>query len=115
MRSFKDYVSEAQKKQNLHSNNKLALELGITSAAMSALYKGKSLPSDETMAKLAELAGIPEEEALVDLSIWRNADSPKTKEIWEKIRHIVLSLCLTMAVLSPFGSGSLAVSGNTGK
>lgn len=114
MRSFKDYVSEAQKKQNLHSNNKLALELGITSAAMSALYKGKSLPSDETMIKLAELAGIPEEEALVDLSIWR-AQTPKTKEVWEKIRHIVLSLCLTMAVLSPFGSGSLAASGNTGK
>lgn len=66
------------------------------------------------MIKLAELAGIPEEEALVDLSIWR-AQTPKTKEVWEKIRHIVLSLCLTMAVLSPFGSGSLAASGNTGK
>ncbi|MBQ8347804.1 MAG: helix-turn-helix domain-containing protein [Alphaproteobacteria bacterium] len=115
MRTIKDYISEAQKKQGIPSNNKLASALGITPSGVSVLYKGKSLPTDETMIKLAELAGIPEEEALVDLSIWRNADSPKTKEIWEKIRHIVLSLCLTMAVLSPFGSGSLAASGNTGK
>ncbi|MBR1945198.1 MAG: hypothetical protein IJ846_02755 [Alphaproteobacteria bacterium] len=114
MRSFKDYVSEAQKKQGIPSNNKLASALGITPSGMSVLYKGKSLPTDETMIKLADLAGIPEEEALVDLSIWR-AQTPKTKQVWEKIRHIVLSLCLTMAVLSPFGSGNLAASGNTNK
>ncbi len=114
MRTVKDYISEAQKKQGIPSNNKLAHALGITPTALSAIYKSKNIPSDETMIKLAELAGIPEEEALVDLSIWR-AQTPKTKEVWEKIRHIVLSLCLTMAVLSPFGSGSLAASGNTGK
>lgn len=114
MRTVKDYISEAQKKQGIPSNNKLAYALGITPTALSAIYKSKNIPSDETMIKLAELAGIPEEEALVDLSIWR-AQTPKTKEVWEKIRHIVLSLCLTMAVLSPFGSGNLAASGNTGK
>lgn len=115
MRTVKDYISEAQKKQNIPSNNKLAYALGITPTALSAIYKSKNIPSDETMIKLAELAGIPEEEALVDLSIWRNENSPKAKEIWEKVRHIVLSLCLTMAVLSPFGGGNLAASGNTNK
>lgn len=114
MRTVKDYISEAQKKQGIPSNNKLAYALGITPTALSAIYKSKNIPSDETMIKLAELAGIPEEEALVDLSIWR-AQTPKTKEVWEKIRHIVLSLCLTMAVLSPFGGGNLAASGNNGK
>ncbi len=114
MRTVKDYISEAQKKQGIPSNNKLAYALGITPTALSAIYKSKNIPSDETMIKLAELAGIPEEEALVDLSIWR-AQTPKTKEVWEKIRHIVLSLCLTMAVLSPFGSGNLAASGNGNK
>ena len=114
MRTVKDYISEAQKKQGIPSNNKLAYALGITPTALSAIYKSKNIPSDETMIKLAELAGIPEEEALVDLSIWR-AQTPKTKEVWEKIRHIVLSLCLTMAVLSPFGGGNLAASGNINK
>lgn len=114
MRTIKDYISEAQKKQGIPSNNKLAYALGITPTSLSEIYKGKNLPSDETMIKLSELAEISEDEALLDLSVWR-AKTPKSKEVWEKIRHIVLSLCLTMAVLSPFGSGNLAASGNTGK
>ena len=114
MRTIKDYISEAQKKQNIPSNNKLAIALGLTPQGLSVIYKGRSVPSDETIIKLAELAGISEDEALLDAAVWR-AQTPKTKELWEKIRHIVLSLCLAMAVLSPFGGGNLAASGNTNK
>ena len=91
MRTIKDYISEAQKKQGIPSNNKLAAAIGITNGGLSNLYKGKAIPTDETILKLAELAGIPEEEALIDVSIWRAAD-PKTKSIWERMRNMIISL-----------------------
>lgn len=99
MRTIKDYISEAQKKQGIPSNNKLAAAIGITNGGLSNLYKGKAIPTDETILKLAELAGIPEEEALIDVSIWRAAD-PKTKSIWERMRNMIISLCIALFVIT---------------
>lgn len=59
MKNFNDYMTLAIGRQKLASNNKLAKELGITSASISVLNQGKALPSEETMIKLAELAGYP--------------------------------------------------------
>lgn len=99
MRTFRDYVSEAQKKNGLHSNNELAKMLNITSGGLSSLYRGKSLPTDETIAKLAELAGIPIEEALIDAALWRSTD-PKLKSVWERMRNMIISLCIALFVIT---------------
>lgn len=105
MRTFRDYVSEAQKKNGLHSNNELAKMLNITSGGLSSLYRGKSLPTDETIAKLAELAGIPIEEALIDAALWRSTD-PKLKSIWERLRNIVINICLFLAISCQFSDAN---------
>ena len=70
MRNFQDYISEAQKKQNLYSLSKIAQKIGISANSVSVMYKNKTLPSEETLIKIADLAGIPREEALLDVSIW---------------------------------------------
>ena len=85
MRNFQDYISEAQKKQNLYSLSKIAQKIGISANSVSVMYKNKTLPSEETLIKIADLAGIPREEALLDLSIW-SAKSEDAKSTWEKIR-----------------------------
>lgn len=104
MRTVQDYISEARKKQNIYSNNKLALKLGITNGAISAIFKGKSLPAEETIIKLAELAEIPPEQALLDLACWK-ASSPKSKEIWDKLRKLVLTLCAATVLFCNFAIG----------
>lgn len=82
MRTFDDYLSEARRKQKVSSNNQIAKLLGITSRAISALNQGKSLPSDDTMIKLANLAEMDTEAALIDLSIWRSSGNENTKKTW---------------------------------
>ncbi len=76
-------------RQKLASNNKLAKELGITSASISVLNQGKALPSEETMIKLAELAGLPKEEALIDLNLWRSKNNPEVQKIWQRLSKMI--------------------------
>jgi hypothetical protein len=99
MRTFQDYVSEAQQKNDIHSLSKLAQMIGISKNSMSVMYKKQTLPGETTILKLAELAGIPPEEALIDLQIWK-AKSPEAKSVWEKLRNMVISLTLMFAVLA---------------
>lgn len=87
MRTFDDYLSEARRVQNVASNNQIANLLGITKGAISALFQGKSLPTDDTMLKLAELANMDTETALLDLSIWRSAGNKKAQSTWLNLAH----------------------------
>lgn len=115
MKNITDYISEAQKKQGIPSRNKLAETIGIAEPSLWAIANNKTLPAEETILKLAELAEIPAEEALLDLSIWK-AKSPEAKSVWEKIRAVMINLCLALTILTSFiGSGSLAASGDNKK
>lgn len=109
MREFQDYVFEARKKQNIYSNNKLAARIGIAGSSLSVMMNKKTLPAEETIIKLAELAEIPPEQALLDLACWK-ASSPKSKEIWDKLRKLVLTLCAATVLFCNFaiGGGNLA-------
>ena len=100
MRQPQDYIFEARKKQNIYSNNKLATAIGITGGSICAIMRKRALPAPETIIKLAELAGISKEEALLDLSIWK-AQTPEEKSAWEKIRDTMKVACL-FGILSFF-------------
>ena len=98
-------MQKAIVRQQLTSNNKLAQELGITSASISVLNQGKALPSEETMIKLAELAGLPKEEALIDLNLWRSKNNPELNKIWQRLAKMVGCL-LTFFVCMNFSANS---------
>lgn len=80
------YINEAQKKQGVSSLNKLSPFLGITTSALANLKKQIALPADSTILKLANLAGIPAEQALIDVSLWRNKDNPEALAAWQRIQ-----------------------------
>lgn len=63
------------------------------------MYKNKTQPSETTILKIAKLADIPAEEALLDLQIWK-AKSQEEKSVWEKLRSMVINLCLALTVLA---------------
>lgn len=107
MRTVQDYISEARKKNGIYSNNKLASAIGLTGPAIVNIVKNKALPSEETLLKIANLADISPEEALLDLSIWR-AKSPEAKSTWEKIRNVMINLCIVISLIIPIGSGNIA-------
>lgn len=80
MKNFNDYTEKAIKRYGLAGQNALASEIGVNKSALSQMNTGKILPSEATMIKLAELAGLPKEEALIDLNLWRSKIIRKSKK-----------------------------------
>lgn len=89
MRNFNDYAEKAIGRYGLTGYNNLAREIGIKKSSMSALRSGKACPTEENMIKLAELAGMPKEEALIDLNLWRSKDKPELQKIWQRLAKMI--------------------------
>ena len=89
MRNFNDYAEKAIARYGLSGYNNLAREIGITKCVMSQFRHGKSTPSEETFLKIVELAGLPKEEALIDLNLWRSKDKPELQKIWQRLAKMI--------------------------
>lgn len=89
MKNFNDYAEKAIEKSQLKSHYRLAKELNISHPAMSKLRNGKCLPSSATMLKTAELAGISQEQALVDLAAWATAEDPEVNKVWKNLLKMI--------------------------
>ncbi len=91
MRTVHDYMDRAQARNPLlKSDRRLSLAVGKTETAASFWRTGRTWPSDETMIRLAVLAGVDPEEALIELNIWR-AQSPETRDWYSRIAEKVRS------------------------
>jgi transcriptional regulator with XRE-family HTH domain len=67
-----NYLDRARANAGLDSDRKLGREIGLTGSAISNLRLRKSVPKDETIAKLAVMAGRPLDLALLDRDIWNS-------------------------------------------
>ena len=103
MKNFTDYAEKAIVRFGLTGYNNLAREIGITKASMSIFRSGKALPSEETFLKIVELAGLPKEEALIDLNLWRSKDKPEVQKIWLRLSKMI-GCALTFLVFSHFAT-----------
>lgn len=74
MRDINHYIDAARDRTGCKSDRKLALLIGLAGTTINHWRTGRSLPDDETMAKLAQLAGQEPTMALLDLNIWRSKD-----------------------------------------
>lgn len=89
MKSFTDYAEKAIARYGLTGYNNLAREIGITKCSMSNFRNGKVTPSEDTFLKIVELAGLPKEEALIDLNLWRSKDKPELQKIWQRLSKMI--------------------------
>ena len=71
MLSLDDYIELALKEAEITSDVKLCHALDLSKSQVSYWRSRKTLPSDETMAKLAKLAKMDVELALLNLGWWR--------------------------------------------
>ncbi len=98
---FEIYIDKAMQKQSL-SQNGLAHKIGISTACMSKMASSKILPSEETVLKVAALAGISPEQALIDLNIWRAQKDPARLAAWQKISKMISSSLIILLFLTDF-------------
>lgn len=87
--TINDYINIAINRLHLKSQNELARELNISTAYMANLKTLKRLPSEETMLKLADLAGIEKEKALIDLNLWNAKNDAARLEVWQRISKMI--------------------------
>lgn len=103
--NFKDYTTAAINRFGLTGNAALADELGLSKSAISHFTSGKATPSESTMIKLAELAGIPKEEALIDLNLWRSKNNPELQKVWQRVSKMIVKICLAGVICADISSG----------
>lgn len=113
MKSFNEYAEKAINRYNLNGYNNLAKELNVDKSAVSFFRSGKSLPSESTMIKLAELAGLPKEEALIDLNLWRAKKNPELSKVWSRIAKMIKSTAPLILLYAVFTSTNCFASENT--
>ena len=75
MRTVDFYLDEARKRGGFTSDRSMDKGLGLTPGAVCSYRIKRAWPSDETIIKLAKIAGISPEAALLDLNVWRSTGS----------------------------------------
>jgi len=88
MQTIDDYIDAAIEKQGLKSGNELGRQLGGSANNVSQWRTRRSWPSPRTMRRLATMAEMDPEEAVLLLSIWREED-PKTRDLFMHILKTV--------------------------
>jgi transcriptional regulator with XRE-family HTH domain len=84
MKDLASYIEAAKKRNGLTSERQLAKALGISPSPFNGMVHGHYMPSDATMLRLAELAGVDPCVALLDLNAWRAKD-PNVKRVYGEL------------------------------
>ncbi len=66
-----DYIDLALSRQRVQSERELGRMLGFRGSPVNHWRTRRAWPADETMVRLAQLAGVDPVWALVELNIWR--------------------------------------------
>lgn len=101
-----DYLDTARARGNITSDTRLSITLGASPTWAHMVRTGKMLPSDEAMLRLADLAGVSPDIALLDLSRARAVD-PRVRSTWANIlQRIAVAV---VAALLPIGAARVSV------
>ncbi len=83
---IKNYFNLIKTKNNLTSNRQLAKCLGISATSIFHFERKNSIPCDDVILKIADLAGIDKRNAILDANIWRNAGNEEVIKIYESLK-----------------------------
>lgn len=92
------YIELAKQTSNCKSNRQLAKLLGISNVALAYIESGVNTPTDTTILRLAQLAEIAPEQALIDLGIWRNSGNPEALKVYEKLKKLIVDVSLKSSI-----------------
>ncbi|WP_368355711.1 helix-turn-helix domain-containing protein [Acidithiobacillus caldus] len=84
----RELVQKARERGNFQNLASLAKAVGVNHSSLSLLASGKGELSDETYARLAELAGI--DPALVIIEKHERKAGVEGRKVWERLRHALV-------------------------
>lgn len=80
------YIDAAKARQHFKSDRELSRALGAKGNPVTQWRCRRSWPADDTMLRLADLAGLDPVNSLMDLNRWRAASS-NVRSVYERIAH----------------------------
>lgn len=102
-----EYVEKAKKRSGAKSDRKLCDMLGVSNNMITHYKNKNTLPNDETMIKLAAIAGVDPTQALLDLNVWRAPENvkPHYMKIMSHVSAAALSVMIAVvpSLCSMFG------------
>lgn len=98
MRTLDFYIEAAKFHSGIKSERQLCKMLRLSPTAITGYKKRNVLPTDETMVRLAKIAHLSPEQALLDLNMWRSQG--QSKALYEKIAKILERSAVTAATIS---------------
>ena len=117
-----EYLDLAKEKQGIKSDRELAAALGHKSnQSIVFMRRGVTNPSDDTMLKIAELAGLSPEAALLRLNIWRSK-TPETRELYTTLAErlakqastwLICTVAVSVMAAAPGANNAYASENNT--
>lgn len=103
-RNLNYYICNAMANQGVLSERELSKTLGKAHNFVNNLLVGKALPSDEVMMKIADLAGLDKQAALLDLNVWRSPTPVRDAYV-----GILQKLTQTTAAIAILAASSLTL------
>lgn len=102
------YLDEAKRRQGITSERALARALGISAPSLIQWRSGIASPRPALMVRIAEMAGMPPELAMMDRLAWQ-ADDAASRDIVARMRAalqssiaaMVLILCVLQVTAAP--------------
>lgn len=103
MRTIDQYIDLARKNAEIKSDRELSTALGFRSNTVSHWRTKRAWPSDDMILRLADLAGVDEKTAILDLGIWTNSGRAKKvySTLLERIGATVTTLLIAAGLASP--------------
>lgn len=107
-----EYLDRVKKKNNLTSDRQIAPMLGVGFTAPSQWRTKRAWPSDDTMEKLAIMAGLDAEKALIELNIWRSQGQAKSayENVLKRLNNVAVSILAFVASILMFSTSVHATS-----
>lgn len=97
MRTIDDYLDAARGRAGLRSDREVGRELGLKGSIVSQWRTRRVWPADETMVRLAVLAGVDPQEALLELSYWRTDGTARSYYL-ELLRRLTARAAAAAAI-----------------
>ena len=107
MRDYNFYLDEAKTRQGYSTDKELNDALGFKGSIASMLRKSKTNLSEDSMIRLANLAGIDPITAIADLNVLRSKGTA-AHPLYQRIAEQVLHICLVAGVIVGLSSPSHA-------
>lgn len=94
------YLTELKLKLNTKSNLQFAMKIGVSSAGIDGIMKGRIVPGDELCERIAEISG-DRPEVIIALAHKSRAKTDKQKNYWDKILKAVTAATFLILFILP--------------